>query len=70
MLLKKKIISMTALLLAVIIVALVSNINEETMLASSKTNQKPVIILDAGHEGLINTISRIKKKSCNYIDIF
>ena len=51
MLLKKKIINITALLLVVTAVALVGNWGENALYVSVKTVQKPQIILDAGHAG-------------------
>lgn len=56
MILKKKVMCITALLLVVIIIALIGSPKDDTAAVSAKLNVKPQIILDAGHAALENTI--------------
>lgn len=56
MILKRKVITVTALLLVVCVTALIGNVSENSYFVSVKPDERPQIILDAGHGGLTNTI--------------
>lgn len=59
MILKRKVITVTALLLVVCVTALIGNVSENSYFVSVKPDERPQIILDAGHGGLTNTIMAI-----------
>lgn len=54
---KRKALTVTALLLCVCTISLIGNTAKKASLTSSKVIEKPQIILDAGHGGLTNTIN-------------
>lgn len=56
MILKRKVITVTALLLVVCVAALIGNVSENSYFVYAKPDERPQIILDAGHGGLTNTI--------------
>ena len=56
MILKRKVITVTALLLVVCVTALIGNVSENSYFVSAKPDERPQIIIDAGHGGLTNTI--------------
>ena len=51
MILKRKVITVTALLLVVCVTALIGNVSENSYFVSVKPDERPQIILDAGHGG-------------------
>lgn len=51
MFLKRKIVVITALLIAICIIAVVTSVNHTSLPTSANLSQKPQIILDAGHGG-------------------